>query len=162
MFEINVTVENQNWRYAFFTTIFLYQYTGNFYCISQWGGRISSSDLDTTLPRLVCTFRDIGNQNHHQNQKNSWKIRIKYLEAFIIYYKHSPTTWICYKKKIWFSHGDFVFIIHANKWKNVLSVHNMFTWIFENGVSVMVVIMGFSYHSFLYHVLHWETSKTWT
>ena len=84
---------------------------------------------------------------------------ITYLEAFVISNKDSSSTWNCRKRKIRLTHRDFMFVISANKKTNVSDADSILTCIFENSVSVGIIVMGSSDHLLLKHVLYWETSR---
>ena len=85
---------------------------------------------------------------------------ITYLEAFVFSLKDSSSTWKCRKKKIRLIHRDFMFAISANKGTNVSDADSILTCISENSVSVVIVVMGFSDHPLLKHVLYWKTSPS--
>ena len=54
---------------------------------------------------------------------------------------------------------EILFVISANKGTNVSDGDSILTCIFENSVSVVIVVMGFSDHPLLKHVLYWEMSS---
>ena len=82
-----------------------------------------------------------------------------YLEAFVISIKDSSSTWNCHKRKIRFTHRDFMFAISTNKRTNVSDADSILTCILENSVSVVIVVMESSDHPLLKHVLYWETFR---